>query len=144
MPTHYPLEYDVEVDLAENAPFEIRAAHRPALLAGSSPEFAGSDTWWSPKHLLVSAVASSFAATFLALTKEVGVPLGTFRCRAKGFLDRTGGGIAFTSVHLTVDVRVVSDQVALARRLVDEARRRCFVTNSLRCPVSVSVEVHAS
>jgi organic hydroperoxide reductase OsmC/OhrA len=140
----FPLEYEIDIEEGSSTPLELRAANRPVVLAGPPPEFGGSDVWWSPEHLFVSAAAACFASTLFALLKAANLQVSVFRCRAKGILERTGGVIAFSAVHLTVHLRALGDDVGRVQKLVDDAKQRCFVANSLRCPVTVSAEVHAS
>jgi organic hydroperoxide reductase OsmC/OhrA len=92
----------------------------------------------------VSAAASCFSATFFAAAAGAGLRIGGFECHAKAILDRTPEGVRFTSIHLALDVRVTSDEIELTRRLLEDAKRHCFVANTLRCPVSVSADVKAS
>jgi organic hydroperoxide reductase OsmC/OhrA len=141
---HFPLEYAVDLITHHNAPMEISSAHRPHLVVGPPPELGGSDAWWSPEHLLVSALATCMTATFAAAAARAHVPLGAYRCRAKGVLDRFEGKVAFTEMLLAVDVTVVADDVERTRRLLEEAKARCFVANTLRCPVTLLADVTGS
>ena len=111
----FPIEYDVEVEKAALSPQLVRAPHRPEIAAGPPPDFGGSDTWWSPEHMFVAAVASCFVATFESAARAADLPLGALRCRAKGMLGRLPDGVSFTSIHLLVDLHVVPDDVERAR-----------------------------
>ncbi len=140
----FPLQYEVVVDKGSASPLEIHAAHRPRLVAGPPPDFGGSDVWWSPEHLLVSATASCYATTFFALAERAGLRVGGYRCVAEGTLDRGPDGVSFTGIRLALTLRVVADDVERARKLAIDTKERCFVAKSLKCPVQVSVEVSAS
>jgi organic hydroperoxide reductase OsmC/OhrA len=141
---HFPIEYEVSLQRSPSGSMELHAGDRPTLTIGPPPDFGGSDTWWSPEHLLVSAAAACFATTFFAAAKRGGLLVGELRCRATGVLARTSDAIAFTSIDLAVHVHVASDDVDRTRRMLDETKERCFVARSLRCPVSLSVEVSRS
>lgn len=136
---HFPIEFSVEVDKGTLAPIEIRAGRQRVLAAGPPPELGGSDVWWSPEQLLVSAVASCFTATLFSMAEKTALRIGSYRCRARGVLDRTGAAIAFVSMHLALDIRVLGGDEDRAKKLVASAQERCFVANTLRCPVDVSV-----
>jgi uncharacterized OsmC-like protein len=142
--SRFPLEYAVELHKTDGAPMELSAPHRPRIIVGPPPEFGGTDTWWSPEHLLVSALAGCMTATFFAGAERVRVPVGKYRCRANGVLDHIDGRVAFTEMNLAVDVTVVTGDVDRVRRLLEEAKERCFVANTLRCPVTLTVEVAVS
>lgn len=140
----FPLQYEVVVDKGASSPLEIRAGHRPPLAGGPPPDFGGSDVWWSPEHLFVSATASCYTATFFAAAERAGLRVGGYRCVASGTLDRTEGGASFTGIQLALALRVVADDVERARKIALDTKERCFVARSLKCPVQVSVEVTAS
>lgn len=140
----FPIEYSVEVEKAAATPFVVRAPHRPEIAAGPPPEFGGSDQWWSPEHFLVAAASSCYVATFEAAARSMDLPIGALRCRAKGILGRLPDGVSFTSINLLIDLTVVPGDVERARKLVNDTIARCFVARSLKCPVDVVAEVHAS
>ena len=140
----FPLHYEAVVDKGSASPFEIHAGHRPRVIAGAPPEFGGSDVWWSPEHLFASAVAGCYAATFFSAAERAGLRVGGYHCVADATLDRGPDGVAFTAVHLALALRVVADDVERAQKLDLETKDRCFVAKSLKCPVTVSVEVTAS
>lgn len=140
----FPIEYAVEVEKAVDTPLVLHAPHRPEIAAGPPPEFGGSDRWWSPEHFLVAAAASCFVATFEAAARSMDLPVGALRCRAKGVLGRVPDGVSFTSIVLTVDLTVVPGDVGRAKKLIADTPAKCFVARSLKCPVEVVAEVHAS
>lgn len=137
----FPIEYEVEIERGANSPQELHAGNRPRIMAGPPVEFGGSDAWWSPEHLLVSAAAACFAVTFFAAAERAHVSIGGYHCHAKGVLDRTGTGAAFTSILLAVRVRVAAPETRRTRDLLEDTKKRCFVANSLRFPVDLSAEV---
>jgi organic hydroperoxide reductase OsmC/OhrA len=140
----FPIEYEVDLERSGSTTMELRAGDRPPLAVGPPSEFGGSDRWWSPEHLFASAVAACFTATFFANASRAGLRVGELRCHATAVLGRTSEATAFTSVHLAIRAHVESDDVDRTRRLLDEAKEQCFVARSLRCPVSLSVDVSRS
>ena len=140
----FPMDYGVELQKSDGGPMEISAGHRPRIVVGPPSELGGSDVWWSPEHLLVSALASCISATFFALAERAKLHVGTYRCRAHGILDRTEAHIAFVSMQLEVDITVLAGDVARTRAVIEDAKKRCFVAGSLRCPVDLVADVKAS
>jgi organic hydroperoxide reductase OsmC/OhrA len=140
----FPMEYAVEVHKTDGATMEVTAGNRPHLVVGAPAELGGSDVWWSPEHLLVSAAASCMAATFSALAERAKLRVGGLRCRAHGRLDRVEGRVAFSSMHLALEITVLADDVERARGVAADAKTHCFVAASLRCPVELVVDVKAS
>lgn len=139
-----PIDYEVQVHKGAVTLFELAAAHRPTLLVGPPPEFGGTDTSWSPEHLLVAAAATCFGATYFALAERARLPIGRYDCRARGTLGKGADGVAFLGIRLDVSVEVVVGDVERARALIATAKRQCFVASSLRCPVEVEARVVAS
>jgi organic hydroperoxide reductase OsmC/OhrA len=128
----FPLVYEVTVDSGV-----LLAGPRPPLAFGPPPEFGGDAHVWTPEHLLVSATASCFLETFHAIAKRAGLAYGHPTCRASGTLERGG----FSSVELFVEVAVAEGDVDRAQKLLVDAKSRCFVANTLKCPVELRVEI---
>ena len=142
--SRFPIEYEIELHKTDGEPMGIAAGHRPHIVVGPPSEFGGSDEWWSPEHLLVSAVTSCMAATFFALAERAKIHVGRYRCHAHGFLDRFEGRTAFSAMHLAIEVTVLRDDMERTRVVVHDAKEHCFVAASLRCPVELTVDVKAS
>ena len=128
----FPVTYEVGVDANV-----LLAGARPPLAFGAPPEFGGDAHLWSPEHLLVSATASCFLETFHAMAKKAGLAYGHPKCRATGTLERTG----FTSIELFIELAVAEPDVERAQKLLVDAKARCFVANTLKCPVELRVEI---
>ena len=56
-----------------------RAGNRMPLLVGPPPEFGGTESTWSPEHLLAASVASCYVTTFLSLEKNMKVTVTAMR-----------------------------------------------------------------
>jgi organic hydroperoxide reductase OsmC/OhrA len=134
MPPTFPIPYEVTVDAGV-----LLAGARPPIAVGPPPEFGGDAHVWSPEHLLVSAAATCFLATFAAMAKRAGLAYGHPTCRAKGMLDKKG----FASITLAVELSVAPEHVIEAQKLLLDAKERCFVANSLACPVELTSTVRA-
>jgi len=140
----FPLTYEVELVKTDGEPIALAAGRRPIVTVTPPPEWGGGDAQWSPEHLLVSALAACFTTTFVAVAEHAKVHVGAIRCKAMGILDHVGGVIAFASMELAVEVRVLGDDVARTHLLLEDAKARCFVANSLRCHVELVTNVVAS
>lgn len=140
----FPMEYEVALEKSDRKPMEVHSSARPCLVVGPPLELGGSDVWWSPEHLLVAALASCITATFSALAERAELHVSEVRCRARGTLDRKEGHIAFSSMHLEMEITVLAHEVERARGVAADAKKRCFVAGSLRCPVELLVDVKAS
>lgn len=138
------MEYDVALEKSDGKPMEVHSALRPRLLVGAPADLGGSDVWWSPEHLLVAALATCLTATFSALAERAELHFGEVRCRARGTLDRKEGHIAFSSMHVAMEITVLARDVERTRAVAEDAKNRCFVAGSLRCPIELVVDVKAT
>jgi len=128
----FPLPYEVEID--SNV---LVAGNRPPIPFGPPPEFGGDAHAWSPEHLFVSAIAACYEATFHALARKQGLAIGHYVARANGSLEKTG----FTKVELRVTLDVPVGKGADAQTLLEDAKKHCFVANSLKCPVTLTAQI---
>jgi organic hydroperoxide reductase OsmC/OhrA len=141
--TPFPHVYEAALDWPGVGPAVSTAGPRPALLTGPPPEFGGEEEWWSPEHLLLSAVNLCLMATFGALSRARGLRVQWYRSRARGVLSKTPGGLAFTSLGVTVEMRAAPGDVERARETLLKAKQRCIVANALVLPVQLDVEIEA-
>lgn len=139
----FPHTYEATLDWPGDGPAVAAAGSRPALLTGPPPEFGGEEGWWSPEHLLLSAVNACLMATFGALSRARGVRVLGYRSQARGVLSKTPGGLGFTSLGVTVAIRAEADEVERVREILLKAKQRCIVANALALPVQLEVEVEA-
>jgi organic hydroperoxide reductase OsmC/OhrA len=140
MPSPFPHRYRVGL-VREGRHSVLTDGVKPALIGGPPPEFGGSPEWWSPEHLLLSAVSLCFAATFESLALRGGLTVDFFESEARGVLDRTSMSIEFVSVALHVSLRVAPGQSELGDRLLASAKRHCIVANSLKVPIDLVATV---
>ena len=109
---------------------------------GTTPaEFDGRDDWWSPEALLLGSVSLCVETTFTAMARRKELEILEWTSHAEGVVDKTAQGLAFTSIHVKADLVVRSDDVERARALADVVGRHCLVGSSLKCPVTVAVDV---
>jgi organic hydroperoxide reductase OsmC/OhrA len=131
--------YEAAVEWPGQGPAVTTAGPRPAIVTGPPPEFGGEAEWWSPEHLLVSAAANCLMATFGAMARAKGLRLYGYRGEARAVLEKTPGGLAFTSIALSVALRTEASDAERARELLLKAKQRCIVANVLVLPVQLDV-----
>ena len=109
-----------------------------ALSASSATEFGGDPEKANPEEMFVASLSSCHMLWFLALARAERVRVTSYEDSAEGTMD----GTRFTSV-------VLRPRVAFDRDLDDtqveslhhRAHERCFIANSVRCPVTVEPQV---
>lgn len=140
----FPHRYDVTLEWEAGAVAALESAPRTPIAGGAPPEFGGTDAWWSPEQLLLGAASLCLMTTFQALAARKELPVQAYRTRAEGVLDRTAGGLAFTSVVLDVTVTVAAIDVVRAEQLLCDAKQHCIVANSLKVPIELRASVQAA
>lgn len=104
------------------------------LAASSAPDFGGDSRRADPEELFVASLSSCHMLWFLALARAEKIRVATYEDEAEGTLD----GTRFVSVVLrprvAFDAEVDAETVASLHR---RAHERCFISNSVSCPVEV-------
>lgn len=120
-------------------------SHGLAELTSEPPrEFGGEGYLWSPETLLMAAIADCFVLTFRAVAQANRLDWAHMECAAQGTLDREDGTLRFTDIHLRVSLTLanVSD-MERGRMLLERAEKGCLISNSLKCPRTLEVELDA-
>jgi organic hydroperoxide reductase OsmC/OhrA len=104
-------------------------------LAASSAEHLGGDASKAdPEELFVSALSSCHMLWFLSLARARRLRVTAYEDEPEGTMD----GTRFTRVALRPRIEFEQDVDAAALgELHHEAHERCFIANSVNCPVEV-------
>jgi len=90
----------------------------------------------------VGAVAGCFVLTFRAVARAFKVSWTSLDCSVDGTLDRVDHATQFTRFDLRVRLAVPpATDVTLAHRALEKAERACLITNSLKAPVALTIDV---
>jgi organic hydroperoxide reductase OsmC/OhrA len=84
--------------------------------------------------------------TFLAVAEVSKLPFRSFDCTARGILANVeGSGYQMTEIKLYPRVEVTAARdVERAARIIEEARRDCLISNSIKTEVIVEPTVFAT
>jgi len=144
MPTPFPHVYVSELEPKDSAASVLRAPPRPELIGGNPPEFDGNAEFWSPEHLLLSALQVCFRGTFNALAGKAGVAPKSYRTRAEARLEKTEAGVVFTQIKLTAMVDVAAADVEKTKELLAKAKKYCIVANALKTEPTLEAQVRGT
>lgn len=139
----FPHHYEVRLEGRESGAV-LLAPPRPWLLGGAPAEYGGSDDWWSPEHLLLASVSLCLRATFEALARLKHLEVVHYEATARGVLDRTPSGPAFTWLVVAVELTVPPEEAARARTLLEKAKQHCIISNTLKLPVQLQATVNGA
>jgi organic hydroperoxide reductase OsmC/OhrA len=143
-PQRFPHHYEVGLEWSGNGAGLLTAPPRPAIAGGAPPQFQGSEEWWSPEHLLLSAVSLCLMTTFRVFAVKEKLAVSRYSSRVKGILDKTAAGIAFTSIVLHVELTVPAAEAERAETVLHTAKKYCIVSNSLTTLVDLRSTVNAA
>lgn len=139
---------DFTVNLAWDKDKEgtLTARKNPRLPVATPPDFGGPEGVWSAEELFVASVGSCLMSTFLYFTDRFDVPLEAYSTVSTGRMEKTPGGLRFTSIDVSIRVTVPDEEArerAAPLRLREKIEKYCPVSTALNCPVRVTLDLHA-
>lgn len=140
MPVPFPHHYQTWLVRTLSSRARLEAPPRPLISGGPPPEFDGDATAWSSEHLLLSSIGMSVLTTFEALAARARVDLLGWEARVGGMVDRTESGLRFMKFNIEIDMEVSDPD--LARKVLDETKEHCLITNALEAPVEIEAKIH--
>ena len=78
--------------------------------------------------------------TFEAFAARERLDLVGWEARVGGMVDRTDTGLRFTKFNVEVDMEV--SDVELARKVLEDTKTCCLVSNGLTAPVEIEAKIH--
>ncbi len=136
--------YQTRVEWAGARAGQLHAEGKQSFRVASPPEFKGEAGVWSPEDLFVASVNVCTMTTFLSFAERAGLRLAAYASTAEGTLELADGAFRFTRVVIRPTLVVPADQVEQARKVMDDAHKKCLVSNSMRCEVVVEASVAAA
>jgi organic hydroperoxide reductase OsmC/OhrA len=115
---------------------EVVASSSPDVVPEPRSDPAGVD----PEEALVAAAASCHMLWFLSLAQQAGLAVESYADEAEAELGRIGPGkVAIVKITLRPRIAFAGRGPGQAEldRLHHEAHERCFIANSLNCPIIV-------
>jgi organic hydroperoxide reductase OsmC/OhrA len=90
------------------------------------------DGMWSPEHLLLCALCSSFMTTFFFYADKEGFTTSHFECSAIGQVELISGKLQYTSVNVYPVAKVAdAGKAKKARELLSLAESDCLIARTL-------------
>jgi len=116
----------------------VCASDKPEIQLSSPPEFKGLAGVWTPEDMFVASVNVCTLMTFLAYAKHKNLGLAGYESSVEGVLEYSNGKYRFTEItvhpHVTVKTQ---EEVALARKILQDAHDNCLITNSIVAQVKI-------
>ncbi len=135
-------KYEVAVDWKEGKTGESRCAGKPAIEVATPPEFGGPENIWTPEDLLTSAVATCIMTSALFFIGRAKIQMRSYKSNAVGTMEKTAAGLEITRIEVTVSIELEDPaQEEAVRKAMEQAEKTCPLSNSLKCPVALVVNV---
>jgi organic hydroperoxide reductase OsmC/OhrA len=121
----------------------IRSPGKADIFGSSDPAFRGDATSWNPEDLFVVAVSACHQLWYLHLCADAGVVVLAYCDEPVGtIIEEADGSGRFASIVLHPAVRIAAgSDPAKAMALHHDAHAKCFIANSVSCPVSVEPSI---
>ena len=137
-------DYRVKAIQGENRISKITAVEVDTTIeCATPPEFPnGIAGIWSPETFFLAAIAGCYVNTFQSFCDKFKLRPVSLECEASGTVALVEGKYAFTGVMLNPIVTLANyEDEATALKIMEKAHRYCLISNSIKCPVSVSENV---
>lgn len=115
----------------------LKVEDKVTIECSSDPHFRGDKTKYNPEELFLYSLSSCHMLWYLHLCADAGVIVEKYQDNPEGTMIETKGtGGHFTDVTLFPTVTVQHNSMfEKAKELHDEARKFCFIANSVNFPV---------
>lgn len=113
--------------------------------ASNPPQYFGRAELPNPEELLISAVASCYMLTFLAVACKQGFIVDRYTCEGIGVTGKNEQGQnCITEITLKINIQFSGahqpDSAALAR-MQEKAHQHCFISNSIRAHLNITLQL---
>jgi organic hydroperoxide reductase OsmC/OhrA len=134
--------YETSVDWKQGKTGETRSTGKPTVEVATPPEFGGPENIWTPEDLLTSSVATCIMTSALFFLDRSKIALRAYRSNAAATMEKGPAGLTITGVKVSVTVELEDpSQADSARKAVEQAEKTCPISNSLKCPVEMDLQV---
>jgi organic hydroperoxide reductase OsmC/OhrA len=134
IPMRYETSYQWQGDGQNGA---LSAADRDPINPGGAED----ESRWSPEHLLLAAVESCLANSFIVIAGFSKVDIVGYSSISEGHLVKEPKvGYRFQRITVRPVVTVNAESRDRAERVMDKVHKVCIISRSLNCTVDVEAE----
>ena len=107
---------------------------KDVIRVATPPEFKGGvPDMWSPEHLLLSALSSSFMTAYLAIAENKKLTIAHFESSAIGQVALVEGHLEFITINLFPKIYVAKQEdIVTANEVLTKAYQHCIIANSIK------------
>jgi organic hydroperoxide reductase OsmC/OhrA len=113
------------------------------LLHVATPvKFGGEGKEWSPEHLFLNSITSSYMTTFLLFAKKISAEIIHFECSCIGQIEIVNGKYKFTNINLYPKIYIQDETLREKAILaVQKTQNYCLVANSVDAAIIYHTQV---
>jgi len=112
----------------------VRSGKRTPLVVASPPEFGGTDTAWSPEHLLAASVSSCYSTTFFYFAKLFKVKVRSFSVEVEMEIEKGDKG-PFVAHRFILRPKIKlagATEQSVIDTLLEKTIQYCIISNSVK------------
>ena len=137
-----PHSYDITATAQASSTVTNTKAGLPDLEIAPPASFDGPGDIYSPEDLLVASIASCFILSFRAIAGPSRLDWESISVDVAGTLDSVERAIQFTGFETGVSLSLAAGASReKAEKLLHKADQACFITNSLKAPASLELNI---
>jgi organic hydroperoxide reductase OsmC/OhrA len=115
---------------------------KDTLYTGLPQQLGGTEDKWSPEHILLAALSSSFMNTCMAYTRKMEVTVTHFDCEAAAQLELDEEHYGRLHIHLWPRLYIRhAAEMEKAQQVLLKAQQHCIVANAIKEPVTWHAQV---
>jgi organic hydroperoxide reductase OsmC/OhrA len=121
----------------------INSERRAPIVFTTPPEFGGTNTEWSPEHLLAASLSSCYATTFFYFVKLFKIQVQNFSISTSMDLEKDHGG-PFVATRFTLHPHIEfvgTLSQSGVDNLLAKAKKYCIISSSVKGEVIVEPEI---
>jgi organic hydroperoxide reductase OsmC/OhrA len=102
------------------------------LYVATPAKFGGEGKPWTPEHLFLSAISSSFMTTYLAFVRKLKFGISHLDCNAIGQIELVDGRYQFTNINLFPKIYIAEESIREKASLaLEKTHKYCLISNSI-------------
>jgi organic hydroperoxide reductase OsmC/OhrA len=122
----------------------LSSGKRSPFVVASPPEFGGTDTDWSPEHLLAASIASCYSNTFFYFAKLLKIKVHSLNVDAEMEVEKEDKG-PFTAtrfiLHPEIKLAEPSSKETIDA-LLEKTKKYCIISNSVKGEIIVQPNIN--
>lgn len=118
---------------------------KPPLEVATPVEFRGHPGIITPEDMLLGAISACTMTTFLSLAEREKLAFTSYRDESWGVIGYDGQVYRYMEGKINVSLTLQNEEDrAKTEEILEKSHRSCFISNSLRFPVTVTAHIEIS